>query len=212
LRKKKLTIVLIVVVALFGAGFLVTWLFLIRFVRVPVGAMSNTIIPGDHLAVRKWLFGDLERGQIVVFQYPGDDTYYLSRVVGLPGESIAFKDRTIYINHRILKEQKVLSRETGEYEPLDEISTEGNGPYRVFYQPQLEEPYDDRTKFATHAEFRIPNDSFFMMSDNRDNSMDSRYRGPVPRNLVWGTPFLIYVSTSGPAQEVRWERVLKRID
>jgi len=182
-------------------------------VRVPTGNMMNTIVPGDHLMVTK-AFGAIERGRIVVFQYPKDSTYYISRVVGLPGETIQVRGYTVYINGSPLEEQKVIANPSPhEYEPLREISSKGDGAYRVFFTKRPDEP-DDPTfepSVAVAAPFQIPANSFFVLGDNRDNSYDSRFRGAVPRELIWGSPSLIYTSVTMDRGDVRWERMMKRI-
>lgn len=71
---------------------------------VPTSSMSNTIIPGDHVIVHK-LSGSPNRGDIVMYQETKDSERYLSRVVGLPGETIQVRDKSVYINGRILEEQ-----------------------------------------------------------------------------------------------------------
>jgi signal peptidase I len=175
--------------------------------------MMNTIVPGDRIAVHK-SFGSIERGRIVVFQYPKDFTYYIARVIGLPGETIQMRGRTVYINEHALNEQRVLVRETEPYEPLQELSTEGSGPYRVFYARSVEDesPSVDATNFGTHIPFRIPADTYFVMGDHRDNSEDSRYRGSVPRNLIWGEASIIYYSKAmSKGGEIRWERIFKKL-
>lgn len=175
-----------------------------RRVKVPTGAMMNTIIPGDHLLIHK-SFGEIERGDIVVFQFPEDSTYYLKRVVGLPGETIQLRGTTIFINERPLDEQRVKAEEGFSFEsPLKEVATEGKGPYRVFYTNAFDAPSSGGGDFGTNAPFKIPNDCFFLMGDNRDNSEDSRYRGPVPRELIWGKPSIIYYSDT-------WARVFKKV-
>lgn len=198
-----------------GGGLLVFRFFFVKMVRVPTGAMMNTIIPGDHLFVTK-SFGQIERGQVVVFQYPRDaETSFVARVVGLPGETILVRGNTVLINDRPLDEQRVLVKpEDVEMELLEEISTEGTGPYRVYYWKRTDEPEEVLldTEFATIAAYRIPNDHYFMLGDNRDNSMDSRHWGPVPGNLIWGTAQIIYMSASENSGEVRDERVFKRIE
>jgi signal peptidase I len=181
-------------------------MFLIQTALVPGGAMSNTIVPGDHVLMVK-SFGDIERGQVVVFQFSNDPNNYIKRVVGLPGETIQHRGRTIYINGRPLNEQKVLvAPDDGRGEPLQIKSQEGSGPYPVFYSrtDDEEDRSLDLTMYGTHEPFRLPADSYFLMGDNRDNSEDSRYRGPVPRNLIWGTAVLIYYSEHN-------DRILKRI-
>lgn len=181
--------------------------------------MMNTIIPGDHVLIQK-SFGQIERGNIVLFQYPynpefrDNSQYFLSRVVGLPGETIQLRGNVVYINDRPLEEFRVMATDTGDLDQLIEVSTEGNGPYRVYY---TEHPKDPEAKvpgdFGTDVPFQIPNDSFFVLGDNRDNSEDSRYRGPVPRELIWGELAIIYYSRAEtPDGSIRWDRVFKKVN
>lgn len=214
LRKKTLIVgVLFALLFIGGCAFTVYYLFFLRFVRVPTGAMMNTIIPGDQLVIHK-AFGQIERGEIVVFQYPEDSTYYINRVIGLPGETIQVRGNIVYINDRPLDEQRVMAEEDSlDINPLKENSTEGQGPYRVFFtehdQPLPSEVSGD---FGTNTPFRIPNDFFFVMGDYRDNSQDSRHMGPVPRELIWGRPSLIYYSEAMTSEGgIRWERIFKKV-
>ena len=199
-------ILVVLIIGLAGGAFLIVRLFLIRTALVPGGAMANTIVAGDHVLMVK-SFGDIERGQVVMFQFPDDSNRYIKRVVGLPGETIQFRGRTIYINDRPLDEQKVLVKDDFSGAPLQVLAKEGgSGPYPVFYTrtEDEEDPSLDVSKFGTHEPFRLAADSYFLMGDNRDNSEDSRYRGPVPRNLIWGTAVLIYYSEHS-------DRILKQI-
>ena len=201
MSKRRLAIrVILAAVILGSAAFFVYTRFFVWMVRVPTGAMLNTIVPGDRLVVHR-LFGNPNRGDIVAFQYPGDQAYYITRIIGLPGESIQLKGKLVYINGRPIAEQRVLvdPRYNGK-EPLQELSTEGSGPYRVYYVKHSFEE-DEMSSgmsgdFGVETPFQIPNDSYFLMGDNRDNSEDSRYRGPVPRNLIWGKPSIVYYSES----------------
>jgi signal peptidase I len=210
-------VILVVVLGVGGGGFFLARIFLIRTFRVPSGSMKNTIIPGDHILAVK-MFGQPERGNLIVFQYPRgsskwnreDTDYYIGRIVGLPGETIQLRDHTVYINDRPLDEIKVLATEGDVLDPLTVISTEGKGPYRVFYLEITYEPGNEPT-LGTTTPFRIPADNFFVLADNRDNSLDSRYRGPVPRKLIWGSLSLIYLSVSDSGK-VRTERMLKRVE
>jgi len=207
----------LVFVCLGGLIILRTYVF--RAVKVPTGAMANTIVPGDCLYARR-LFGDVKRGDIVIFAYPGEPSIrYVSRVVGLPGETIHMQGTSIYVNGQPIAEQRVFVKYPYDYEfgVLDESSTEGSGPYRVFYYKRGEEftpTVAVEMKFGVAAPFQIPPDQYFVMGDNRDNSLDSRFKGPVPRALIWGKPTMIYWSSHADQshqENVKWDRIGKEV-
>ena len=213
LRKKTLIVrVLIALLIIGGGAFTIYYWFFLRFARVPGSSMANTIIPGDRVVMNK-LFGEIDRGQLVVFQYPDDSTYYICRVIGLPGETIQVRANRVYINERSLDEERVLANDTDPHEPLKETSTEGNGPYRVYYTRDFRDnPSYSPADFGVNSSFKIPDNTFFLMADNRDNSNDSRYRGPVPREFIWGRVSLIYYSEAEtPDGSIRWERIFKKV-
>jgi signal peptidase I len=211
MRKKLVIIGLAFVVLCFGA---LTFyrLFFLHFVRVPTASMANTVLPGDHLVVKKRAFGDIKRGDLIVFRYLGDPaTYYLSRVIGLPGETLEVRSNILFIDDKQLMEQRVVVKSDDSFESdhLEELSNEGTGSYRVFYQSTGDSiPQDDRTK----GPFRIAENHYFVMGDNRDNSEDSRYRGAVPKELIFGKAFMIYWSSRTDrrgVEQVRWDRVFR---
>ncbi|MGQ0763241.1 MAG: signal peptidase I [Acidobacteriota bacterium] len=217
-KRKKLLIVGVSFVAIVGCALLVYRIFFVKLIRVPTGAMANTIIPGDHLIVQK-LLGDVNRGDIVIFQYPdGSAVQYVARVVGLPGERIQARGYLVNVNGVPIPEQRVLVTPSDDLAAvMEERTTEGTGPYRVFYYPHdtvnfSDEPVD--AHFGVAEEFNIPANQYFLMGDNRDNSFDSRFRGPVPRELIWGKPTMIYWSSfRKPAEEenVKWDRIGKSV-
>jgi len=196
---------------------LVYRIFFLKLIYVPTGAMANTILPGDYVVVTR-RFGAIERGWIVVFKYPADPSQYIARVVGLPGETIQVRDRLVLINGQTLEEQRTTvkpQKRDDVFGPLQEISTDGNGPYRVFYT-KFDENSDapmsiDDYNYGGATPFEIPKDSYFVLGDNRDNSLDSRRYGVVPRNLIWGTAGSIFYSVPVGSDEVRWERVFTRV-
>lgn len=183
--------------------------------------MANTIIPGDHLVVKKRAFGEINRGDLIVFKYPKDPSiHYLSRVIGLPRETIEVRPRSVRINGKELAEQRVIVKPNFDSGVLEELSTEGTGPYRVYYSSPGE---GDQTGVISEFEegvfgqsdpFQIPDNEYYVMGDNRDNSEDSRYWGTVPKALVLGKPTMIYWSVSRDKSgndTVRWERIFTKI-
>jgi len=188
--------------------------FFVWMIRVPTTAMANTILPGDQLVVHR-LLGGIKRGDIVAFRYPDKNEYYVARVIGLPGEAIQLRGRLVYINDRVLDEQRVMVEpEHNGYDALTELSTEGTGPYRVYYTKHAfaDAEQNESGDFGVDTPFQIPPDSYFILGDNRDNSYDSRYRGAAPRRLIWGKPSIIYFSVAMPnGDKVRTERIFKRV-
>lgn len=209
------SIVVTIVMAMFGITFVV------RSVNVPTGSMENTIHAGDFLLVNKFIFGPdegnlatsttpvnfnldailphrpIRRGDIIVFKYPPDPTQnYVKRVIGLPGETIEIRGKRILINKQELPELRALvEQDPNDKGRLIEQATEPNpaARYKVFYESEF--AYElDRQVFAVGQPYQIPENCYFAMGDNRDNSLDSRVWGPVPRNNIIGRPLFAYAS------------------
>lgn len=168
----------------------------------------NTIIPGDRVLARKFS-REVKRGQLVVFQYPGDSYYQIGRVIGLPNETLEVRGTAVYINrnNRVNELQVMVASMDPEGLELKETSTEGKGRWKAYYEVGTVRT-DDPGVLGPH---QIPPGHYFLMGDNRDNSEDSRYRGSVPRELIWGEPFMIYYSTAPRSDDFRWDRSFKSI-
>jgi signal peptidase I len=207
------SILVTVIMALFGMTFIV------QAVKVPTGSMLNTILIGDHLLVNKFIFGQdglmldkftphrpIRRGDVIVFKYPNEPTTnYVKRVIGLPGETIEVKGNHVFIDGKELPEQYVQANRSlhDENAPLEIVSTKPapqGAKYKVYYSNEVDEPEPDTEKtmlgqkFAVGAPFKIPENSYFAMGDNRDNSQDSRYWGIVPRDHIVGRAWVVYYS------------------
>lgn len=195
------------------ALFLMT--FIAQAVQVPTGSMQNNIHIGDHLFVNKFVFGEptralkwllparqIRRGDIIVFKFPDDPKVnYVKRVVGLPGDRVAIKGTRIFVNDQELPEQRVTVRLMGpDYSSHPELSVSPVPPgarYRVYYDDRDrsgEEEFSSSGSFATRETVTVPPDSYFALGDNRDNSLDSRYWGFVPRSNIIGRALYVYWS------------------
>lgn len=126
---------------------------------IPANSMAPTLVAGDHIVANAWAYrlGQPKRGDVVVFRHPQTpDIAYVKRLIGLPGERVAIRGGTVFIDGQALVEPYVLDR------------------------PEQRHPA------TTEMEERlVPEGAFFMLGDNRNNSNDSRYWGMVPAgNLV----------------------------
>ena len=158
---------------------------------IPSGSMENTLLIGDHLIMSRlgydagvpftnWhvpLWRNPRRLQIVIFKPPFDLTQpdYVKRVIGLPGETVDVHDGAVWINGRKLQENYTVGR------------TEAPTKF------QLTVPYGG-------LPYKVPEDCYFVMGDNRENSLDSRFWGCVPRDDILGTPVIIYMSLDAPKE------------
>jgi len=249
---KKRIIVLGIVALILLMGFAYVSLSM-NFVRVPTGSMKNTILPGEHLIVEA-LSTTIERGDIVIFRFPKDpSTKFVSRVIGLPGETIRYDSATneIYINGAALAENRILVEpqyNNDDHSPLkranNTAATDSGRWPAYYYQHDPNEKFFDLPGLLGLGEpYRIPlsgdplpeeirsdpslsrvydqnqdgkydSDQYFVLGDNRDNSLDSRFWGTVPRALITGKPFLVYWSTNKDQsgnETTRWDRLFNKV-
>jgi signal peptidase I len=193
----------------FAISVLVIVVFMITFVvqafRVPSESMENTLLIGDFLLADKlhfandggvwhWLlpYRAIRRGDIVVFRYPVDPSqYFVKRVIGLPGDRIRLHDKMVFVNGSRLDESYVIHSVPNRQLYRDDF------PMHVGFPPDVNRRW--RTEMERHLdrdELVVPRDQYFVMGDNRDQSLDSRYWGFVPRGNVIGRPLVIYLSVN----------------
>jgi signal peptidase I len=201
--------------------------FVVQAFQIPTGSMEPTLLVGDFLLVNKLVYSepvypvekvilprrDIRRHDIVVFKYPKElNKDFVKRVIGLAGEKIEIKDKQVYVNDQPIAESYKVHSDS-QVIPKD-------GFYR----------YDDtiRDNFGPVV---VPPGHLFVMGDNRDNSMDSRYWGFLSLDKIKGKPWVIYFSyraerdaylKNGLADRVkklvsfipkaRWKRMFRIID
>jgi signal peptidase I len=176
---------------------LVVRTFIVQAYKIPSGSMKPTLLVGDHILVNKFIYGikipyfrkilfpvtDPQRGDIVVFIYPNDRSKdFIKRVIGLGGDTIEIKNKKIFINGK---------------EHTDKIGVYSD---KVVY-PAAMQPRDN------YGPVTVPTGSLFVMGDNRDESMDSRFWGFVDLKDVEGKAFIIYWSWNREDQNLRWKRL-----
>jgi len=230
---ESLTVTLIM--ALFGMTFI------IQAVTVPTGSMQNTILIGDYLLVNKFIFNpggnplpflpmrDIERGDIIVFKYPGNSVdpasdksrglvkyqlNYVKRVIGLPGETVEFRNNQVFINgvalaeHRVIgdaevKDAALVTKEFEERKPEDK--------WDVFYDSDTMRVVQSGGKLPTRGynfgvqgkPMVVPENSFFCMGDSPDQSHDGRGWGIVPREPGHRRAMFVYWSCDRGASD-KW--------
>lgn len=166
--------------------------FIVQAFQIPSSSMEDNLLVGDHLLVNKFgyssfgtdgvfkkilPFRDPGRGDIVVFKFPDEPLKdYVKRVVGLPGEKVEIRNKQVLINGKVLDE-------TYKYHKDSHIFTHDD----IYARP-------DASIRDNYGPVTVPEDSLFVMGDNRDNSADSRYWGFLPRQNVKGKPVVIYWS------------------
>jgi len=189
--------------------------FLFEPFRIPSSSMVPTLLVGDFIFVNKyvyglrlpvinqkvWNIGEPSRGDVVVFRLPSDPSInYIKRLVGLPGDTVTYRNRRLYINGKL-----VPSEPAGRYA--------GKGQHgALLYHEKLGEVEHDILLMpgqrSLEGTFVVPEGHYFMMGDNRDNSRDSRYAGVgvVPDANLVGKAVRIWMNWAFPKMP-RWSRI-----
>ena len=201
------------------AGFVasIVMFFFIQAFKIPSASMRYTLVEGDHLFVNKAVYGfripfttfrfgqfrQITPGDIIIFEFPAKDRSQLNcggqtqygrdfvkRVIAGPGDVVEVKNGRPWVNGKELPEQPY-----EVYENVVRITESGNDDPELYQQIWQEHLLDNYLGFELRDSFgpvTVPADSYFVMGDNRDNSCDSRFWGPVPRENIKGKAWFIH--------------------
>lgn len=188
--------------------------------RIPSGSMIPTLLVGDFILVSKFSYGlrlpvvhtkildtgEPIRGDVAVFRYPNNPKQdYIKRVVGLPGDTIAYREKTLYINGE--------KAEISGGEPYVPAGSGANYPRNVRFEEQLGEVAHDilvsESTGSTEQVWEVPEGHYFMVGDNRDNSADSRSWGFVPEENLVGRAKYVWMHWS---DGILWNRLGNKIE
>lgn len=226
-------------VAVALALFIVIRSFFVEAFKIPTGSMEGTLLVGDFLLVNKLVYGaevpftnvklpalrSPTRGDIIVFQWPVDRTKnFVKRIVGLPGDTLQMLNGILVRNGIPQRESYALHTSPGSDVSDDEFNWQqafllgahhpvGTSPRIPVGFPQLEPMPGYHPSRNNWGPLIVPEKNYFVLGDNRDNSLDSRYWGFVADSLVRGQPMVVYYSydPDGAVKldwltRVRWKR------
>ncbi len=192
-----------VILALYGTTFLV------QAFKIPSSSMEDTLLIGDHLMVDKvsyapragwgWLmpYQPVERDHIIVFRYPKDPaTYFVKRIIGVPGDRIQLREKHVFRNGVPLEEPYAVHKDDRFNEFRDNFPDFVSGAGFPDWMTELQD-------YERDGEVVVPPGQYFVMGDNRDLSSDSRYWGFVPRENIVGKPLVLYWSFESSSEDYR---------
>lgn len=142
--------------------------FVVQAFKIPTGSMRPTLLEGDRILVNKFIykFKEPERGDIIVFKFPGDEKKdFIKRLIATPGEIVEIRDGQIYIDEEMVEE-----------------------PFNI---KQIH--YYNKTPYGSVGKkIKVPEGQYYVLGDNSSSSKDSRYWGFVPQKSVKGKAFFLY--------------------
>jgi signal peptidase I len=169
--------------------------------KIPSGSMIPTLLVGDFILVNKFTYGlrlpvtntkilsinEPKRGDVMVFIPPHDKRYFIKRVIGLPGDEVRVLNNVLYINGVEMQQELLAEEPPGN--PANFVMKEDLVEGGTHIMQKRVYP----STLGQHFRYRVPEGSYFMMGDNRDNSSDSRVWGPVPEDHIVGKAVAIWM-------------------
>ena len=192
--------------------------FIVEPFRIPSGSMMPTLLAGDFILVNKFAYGVRlpvidtkiipvglpDRGDVLVFRYPKNPSIdYIKRVIGLPGDKLAYYNKQLFINGEPATQSGL-----GIYDAVGAgVSMAGAQMRSENLAGVQHNILIDTQRGTVEGEFQVPEGQYFVMGDNRDNSNDSRYWGFVPEENLVGKAFMIWMNWDATAGGVTWNRI-----
>ena len=193
--------------------------FIVEPYKIPSGSMIPTLMIGDFILVDKNIYGyklpltnitiidneNPNRGDVVVFKYPENQNInYIKRVIGLPGDTILYKNKKLFVNDQ----ENILNKINHKFNPIE--IADGT----VFLEKIDDKEYLilNQTAPSFNFKYTVPPDTYFVLGDNRDNSNDSRYWGPVPKENLVGKAFYIWMFWNLDSYYSLFDRVGTKIE
>lgn len=199
--------------------------FVVQPYRVPTGSLEPTVMPGDFILVNQYKYGirwpithklivnvgSPRRGDIVVFVPPeavGSQANLVKRTIGLPGDHIVYRDKTLYINDEVVPQKTIGS----DVDHADMIYMQKMLRKQELLPGKTHDIFiDEGREDAVMVDIMVPAGHYFMMGDNRDFSNDSRYWGFVPESNLIGKAFFIWMNLDLTHFTFDWHRIGTRI-
>lgn len=193
--------------------------FLFEPFRIPSGSLEPSLLTGDFILVNKFDYGirlpiigkkimktgEPKRGDIMVFRWPPDKSYdFIKRVIGLPGDTISYIDKELYINgQKISQENLPEATATNAWDAIEKQEDIFGVKHHIYVNPN---------KYSRNFyDIPVPEGMYFVMGDNRDDSADSRYWGFVPDKNIVGKAVMVLLSWNKEDYRVRWARSGKMV-
>ncbi|NOT86005.1 MAG: signal peptidase I [Methylococcaceae bacterium] len=192
--------------------------FLVEPFRIPSGSMMPTLLVGDFILVNKFTYGirlpvintkiiemnNPQRGDIVVFRFPKDPSVdYIKRVIGVPGDRIAYYDKVLHINDKLIPQASL-----GIYQGVGQGAEMTGAEHKRENLQTVEHDMLIKNGAPTvEGVYQVPAGHYFVMGDNRDNSNDSRYWGFVPEQNLVGKAFFIWMSWDWDHKGIGFDRI-----
>jgi len=204
--------------------FVIIKTFLVEAFQIPSGSMERTLLVGDFLFVNKAVYGAQipgtharlpgfelpRRGDVIVFAYPKNpEQNFVKRVIGAPGDTVEMSGGEVRVNRRPLREPYVQ-----RVDPTRDVYDPEFNWQRAYLVGGPAAARSYRPTRDTWGPLVVPRSKYFVLGDNRDNSLDSRYWGFVDEKAVKGRPLVVYFSYDQEAHDalpwltdIRWHRL-----